>query len=600
MLDRVKNLAQLIKAKKAAGDKFVLMLGAGASLSSGLKPTQQIIEELVAQYARQPSKASVEDQFDKLWASSTPDDRGAMLAPYLTAVPSDGYRHIAELIRVGYFDTIVTFNFDTLLERALDELGFRDYQVMIRGETTVEAIAAMFRNREPRVKILKLHGSLRSADYFLFAKEEMLNYPAALAEVVTELTGRDIIICGYAFSDTCVIRAFNAEPDAGSIYFVNPAGATNGIKGFLAGRRSQDKVIAGEFGRFDEFSGALFQELTVPTATAAAMSRQNLFKFLDGYQEDQPKWFLGRRRLTRQLVKKLEKPAFASLFLYGKPKVGKTSFVRAGLTPFLDASRYEIAYIRCRKDLQPQIVAELERRFSTPLAGLSWPEIAAALGRLTSKRIVLLLDQFERPCRAAVQSQSAHAALLQSMRDLLHHAGPQLGVVLVATDEIAFWKFFGMLRDPSTDLEEIAALSERRVKRIVKHAAHHGGVTLNDDYIDAICGEYARSLEDTTGERRPFTLTHVQTICYYLVKGFQPTWTGYDALPAGLLAALESVREEANFIDLLEELPADERRLIRTLLKAICDPDGNTRKVLDYLKRRFPDIKEDRYPEPIV
>jgi hypothetical protein len=39
---------------------------------------------------------------------------------------------------------------------------------------------------------------------------------------------------------------------------------------------------------------------------------------------------------------------------------------------------------------------------------------------------------------------------------------------------------------------------------------------------------------------------------------------------------------------------------VRTFLKALCDPDGNTRKVLEFLRKRFPELKEDRYPEPIA
>ena len=46
-LDRVRDLAQSIGLKKHSGDRFVLMLGAGASLSSGVKPTHAIVEELV-------------------------------------------------------------------------------------------------------------------------------------------------------------------------------------------------------------------------------------------------------------------------------------------------------------------------------------------------------------------------------------------------------------------------------------------------------------------------------------------------------------------------------------------------------------------------
>ena len=45
-----------------------------------------------------------------------------------------------------------------------------------------------------------------------------------------------------------------------------------------------------------------------------------------------------------------------------------------------------------------------------------------------------------------------------------------------------------------------------------------------------------------------------------------------------------------------------ERRLIRSLLKLICDPEpgGNTRKIVEFIRDHFPEIKEDRFPEPLA
>jgi hypothetical protein len=181
-----------------------------------------------------------------------------------------------------------------------------------------------------------------------------------------KLTGRDIIICGYAFNDICVIRAFNDSKDSGSISYVNPSGAGENIKGFLIARRSQERTISGEVGKFDQFVDALYRELTHPqTAPVVAGSRQNIFKFLDHYQEDQKAWFLGRRRLTRRTVEAVRHDTTARHAHSdpGKPKVGKTSLIRAGFIPCLDPARFECIYVRCKSDIEARLRAALAARF---------------------------------------------------------------------------------------------------------------------------------------------------------------------------------------------------------------------------------------------
>ena len=292
-----------------------------------------------------------------------------MLQPYLVdGKPSDGYRDIADLIVKGFFDVIITFNFDLLLERALDDANFRDYKVLIRGEIKSDELERLVTANGPRVKILKMHGSLESSDYFLFSSLEMLNYPEEIRNLLMKLTGRDIIICGYGFNDRCVERAFNDSEDSGDIYYVNPGGAGQGIRPYLIRRRSKDRVMSGELGRFDTFFRALHSALTIPVKTDVPHQRQNLFKFLDYYQEDHKAWFFGRRRLTRTLVELFDSEPPRVLFLYGMPKVGKTSFVRAGLIPHLNPDRFEVIYVRGKRDLEPHLRAQLAARYGQTLA----------------------------------------------------------------------------------------------------------------------------------------------------------------------------------------------------------------------------------------
>src|SRR6476646_12128540 len=64
----VRNLANLMQLKHRSGEKYVLMLGAGASMSSGVKRTPDIMEELLGKYGQDLNGAGrVEDRFDRLW-----------------------------------------------------------------------------------------------------------------------------------------------------------------------------------------------------------------------------------------------------------------------------------------------------------------------------------------------------------------------------------------------------------------------------------------------------------------------------------------------------------------------------------------------------
>ena len=122
-----------------------------------------------------------------LWRRSNNETRRMFLQPYSTAAPSDGYAALATLMQAGYFDIVITYNFDRLLELALNNAGLHertDYQVITRGESEPAVMAAMMEAPEPRIKILKLHGSLLAADFFLFSDEEMLNYPPDISKLL--------------------------------------------------------------------------------------------------------------------------------------------------------------------------------------------------------------------------------------------------------------------------------------------------------------------------------------------------------------------------------------------------------------------------------
>src|SRR4051812_15731555 len=149
-----------MKLKKRQSETFVLMLGAGASISSGVVPTTKLMEDLLNEFGQDlDPNDRLEDRFDKLWQRTSDRDRRILLQPYLEHTPSVGYEKLAALVDAGYFELALTFNFDDLLEKSLTTFGFHDYKRVIRGETIDEEMQKLVDATEPRFKLIKLHGS---------------------------------------------------------------------------------------------------------------------------------------------------------------------------------------------------------------------------------------------------------------------------------------------------------------------------------------------------------------------------------------------------------------------------------------------------------
>lgn len=602
MLERVKNLAQLMRDKKSAGDRFALMLGAGASLSSGVEPTKRIMQEIVERYARDYHDGTIEERFSDLWRRSTADDRKLFLEQYLKCKPSAGYDRLAEITRMGYFDVIVTFNFDRLLETAFDDAGFKqikDYRSVIRGETEINAFAKLVRNDEPKVKIVKFHGSLESADYFLFSEDEMANYPPEIANLLGEITHRDIIICGYAFEDLCVARAFDTSPGAGSIYYVNPSGAGSGqIRGILIGRRSKEKVIAGDLGKFDDFFSMLQQELAGPRELVTPGPKgQNPFKFMDSYRESDREWFFGRKDLTDVMLGKLATPDAKVLCVQGPPKIGKTSFIRAGLIAQLDRDKYECVYLSCRRGVADQLRREFEKRFALSIQDKDLDTTLREAKDKAKKRILVFLDQFDRVVHACNGDETETQALVNFLVSLTMSSDGSLTPVIITLKEEAF---SGLLLSDKLrqklgqwDFVPMQRLDEKTLSEVIQQLAFKAGATLASQTMERLCRTYK--------ENPKFTLTHVQTLCYYHINGYDQDCGDYDSLPnPGLSAALDSVTEDSNLMDLIDELSPEDRALIRSVMKVICHPDAKIKWVVEFMKSNFSNLTgKETYPEPV-
>jgi hypothetical protein len=595
MRARVATLAELMRLKRTDGSKFVLLLGAGASLSSGIKTTATIIQELLEKHGRDIPAGETAERFDALWARTTDEQRRLFLTPYLDREPSSGYLHLARAVQEGYFDLAITLNYDDLLRKALHQVGFHDVQELVRGVVDNDETLARLAESPPRkFTILKLHGSLFSADIFLFDRGEMTVYPDAVEALVKRLTGRDIIVCGYGFADLCMMRAFS--PQGGSVFWVSPSGAPSTAKGLLLKRRSRDYEISGELGMFDGFFGELNEQLFPPPKSPdPERPRTNPFKFLESFDVGDCGWFFGRGELTQQLLGMVAKRPGA-LHLIGPAKAGKTSLARAGVLAGLDPAAYEPIYLRCRADLVAQLREELGKRLGRDLAAVepraALEELAAAKGR----HVVLVLDQFERVLRSLAEAEDGAARVVALMNALAAGDRERVTLLFIALYDNSYVELMWKAGLPLTPQHvQVKPFTPQEALAVVGQQADQAGLRFEPEILDALHGRFA----EHTGPdgATSFTLAHLQAICYLLVRRAGSARQSYASLiGSDVESSLDSAIRECDVMNFVEDFPL-RRDLLRRIMKIV--PDPSRRTIAEHIRDRFAELdREAPYPEP--
>jgi len=265
----VRSLANLIWRRREVKERpYVLVLGSGASLSSGASSMEEIVSSIVQNHSIKNSdgKEPLEAFYDIIDQCSE-SERYNILEPHLRgATPSSGYRHLARLIRDRYFSLILTTNFDLFLEDAIMDAGMRasDFIKLLVGCNEPKQLVKTLKFNTPAVKILKLHGDLNWR-IFAFTPAETAQFPESIEAAVADILSEDFIAFGISLRDRDVARCIRKE--GGSIWYVNLEPSKSIDLAYEAIQaRGKGKELSGEMARFDDFFGWLRLEILVTEA----------------------------------------------------------------------------------------------------------------------------------------------------------------------------------------------------------------------------------------------------------------------------------------------------------------------------------------------
>lgn len=256
-----------------------IILGAGCSLGSTSRDIstigimrQCLIEHGVHNVYEFNWEALYQNFVNIVWEGKAKKEQELLLKKKLSGIkPSDGHRYLRSLTENGYITTIITTNFDMLLEETFEGLSYRkrvgDGEYKVIGDN-------------PTFDLLKIHGDLEEGK-FRFAPNELMKLPLDLQTDIEQKTSELLIFAGYRGQDIGLMNSLSTI-NAYATYWIDinaPSSidvfSTKHIYEFMEQRESKNNFLYGkEFGDFHQILKKLDTLLVSPSHSNIIKSKE--------------------------------------------------------------------------------------------------------------------------------------------------------------------------------------------------------------------------------------------------------------------------------------------------------------------------------------
>lgn len=199
--------------------KYVLFIGAGVSKDAGVPSGWDILIQTLQRMIlqedegkRNVTKEDVEkfykDKFEEKFGysniigqlfPSNEEQRDYLKSFFRGVLPGEAHRFIAELVKEKLIKYIITTNFDTLIETALDDVGLKGQYTVIDSHDDV--LTSKPWNKEDVCRIYKIHGTIEKGT-IRNTKKDLARLPKELTKDCLDVIERHgVIVLGYAANE---------------------------------------------------------------------------------------------------------------------------------------------------------------------------------------------------------------------------------------------------------------------------------------------------------------------------------------------------------------------------------------------------------------
>jgi len=224
----------LINIKKNV--KHALFLGAGASIESGGLSADAIADNILTDVYSITNPDKARNQFSKefdrpatfenvleAFSTGSSSRRNIIISFLKKMTPSDGYRHLATLLKGGLFYPIVfTTNYDTMLEQAIREEPFikESYNLKVLVHSDVDS--EYLQPGDNEILIIKLHGDISREDTLKVTTSQASVLPDTIRKLLHRIIEQHgLIVIGYRARDIGIRNAIqDAPPTKKGVYWI--------------------------------------------------------------------------------------------------------------------------------------------------------------------------------------------------------------------------------------------------------------------------------------------------------------------------------------------------------------------------------------------
>jgi hypothetical protein len=258
----ITDVARWLERRRIAGDSIILFLGARAG---GLFRSRQLYRRVQPFSPRTFIEMSRIEQFGECCrvlheGDFSKSDIDSILVESLQGLETTEIDvYLSELVKAGFFDTIISTNIDNLLTEALAKVGMKetqDFQTFIPQKGFIEDISQT-RLQVPCL-LVKVLGDLGAGEHGLIRNDFYLDAHEQLKTYLTPVLKNNVLMLGYdPFWDRAIGLIFPQEGQ--DLWYVNEERAESSILSPLD-RRMGRYVVGGE-GNYERFIQALHWRL---------------------------------------------------------------------------------------------------------------------------------------------------------------------------------------------------------------------------------------------------------------------------------------------------------------------------------------------------
>jgi hypothetical protein len=163
---------------------------------------------------------------------------------------------LAELIKLGYFNTVITTNIDDTLERALSMIDVKDLEIIIGHRTKNLNLSRNYTTYQ----IIKVFGDILSMEYNLKERTKYIHEKSELKKYCADILSKDVLMIGIDPAwDTALVHMIPLQ--GGTLWYIDeePPPQESLMGSILHARHAQ--CISGREGNYEHFIFMLYKHL---------------------------------------------------------------------------------------------------------------------------------------------------------------------------------------------------------------------------------------------------------------------------------------------------------------------------------------------------